>query len=70
MSRWYQNVLTGAQVEVKTLKEDDFYQENSANWARIAAPTPTESTPEPQPPVERQPPVEPEPDQPKRHKRA
>lgn len=55
---------------MKTLKEDDFYQENSANWARIAAPTPTESTPEPQPPVERQPPVEPEPDQPKRHKRA
>jgi hypothetical protein len=38
MSRWYQNVLTGEQVEVKTLDEDDFYVENKANWSRIAAP--------------------------------
>lgn len=38
MARWYQNVLTGEQVEVKTLDEDDFYVENAANWSRIAAP--------------------------------
>ena len=38
MSRWYQNVLTGEQVEVKTLEEDDYYVENKANWCRIAAP--------------------------------
>jgi hypothetical protein len=40
MARWYQNVLTGEQVEVKTLDEDDFFVENSANWSRI--PTPPE----------------------------
>jgi len=38
MSRWYQNVLTGKQVEVKTLDEDDFYVENAANWSRIPEP--------------------------------
>ena len=38
MSRWYQNVLTGEQREVKTLEEDDFYVEHVANWARIPAP--------------------------------
>jgi hypothetical protein len=38
MARWYQNVLTGVQVEVKSLDEDDFYVENAANWSRIAAP--------------------------------
>lgn len=38
MARWYQNVLTGEQIEVKTLAEDDFYQDNKANWARIVAP--------------------------------
>ena len=38
MSRWYQNVLTGEQVEVKTLDEDDFYVENAANWSRIPDP--------------------------------
>jgi hypothetical protein len=35
MSRWYQNVLTGQQVEVTTLEEDEFYAVNSGNWARI-----------------------------------
>jgi hypothetical protein len=40
MSRFYQNVLTGKQVEVTTLEDDDFYVENSANWCRIAAPQP------------------------------
>jgi hypothetical protein len=35
MSRWYQNVLTGVRVEVKTLEEDDFYAANSGNWARV-----------------------------------
>ena len=49
MSRWYQNVLTGQQVEVKTLDEDDFYVENKANWSRITAPPgaekPTEKKP-------------------------
>jgi hypothetical protein len=39
MARWYQNVLTGQQVEVKTLDEDDFYVDNKANWCRIAAPS-------------------------------
>lgn len=39
MARWYQNVLTGKQVEVKTLDDDDFYQDNKANWCRIAAPS-------------------------------
>jgi len=38
MARWYQNVLTGEQVEVKTLDEDDFYVENKANWCRIKGP--------------------------------
>ncbi len=38
MSRFYQNVLTGEKVEVKTLDEDDFYIENKANWSRIPAP--------------------------------
>lgn len=41
MARWYQNVLTGVQVEVKTLDEDDFYAENAANWSRIPAPPAT-----------------------------
>ena len=45
MSRWYQNVLTGAQVEVKTLEEDDFYALNAGNWARIEAPSPVEPVP-------------------------
>ena len=38
MSRFYQNVLSGEKVEVKTLDEDDFYLENKANWSRIPAP--------------------------------
>jgi hypothetical protein len=37
MSRFYQNVLTGKQVEVKSLEEDDYYQDNPANWVRIKA---------------------------------
>ena len=45
MSRFYQNVLSGEKVEVKTLEEDDFYLENKANWSRI--PAPPEATPEP-----------------------
>ena len=46
MSRFYQNVLSGEKVEVKTLEEDDFYLENAANWSRI--PTPPEAeTPAP-----------------------
>ena len=38
MARWYQNVLTGKQVEVKTLEDDDFYVDNKANWSRIMGP--------------------------------
>ena len=38
MARWYQNVLTGEKVEVKTLADDDFYVDNKANWSRIVAP--------------------------------
>jgi hypothetical protein len=37
MARFYQNVLTGQQVEVKTFEEEDFYLENQANWCRIKA---------------------------------
>ena len=48
MARWYQNVLSGVQVEVKTLDEDDFYVENVANWSRIPGPQPTEK-PAPEP---------------------
>lgn len=62
MARWYQNVLTGEQVEVKTLEEDDYYVDNAPNWARIAAPMPepepaSEEQPAPDDPV-----VEPEPE--------
>lgn len=46
LSRFYQNVLTGQKVEVKTLDEDDFYMENSANWSRIPEP-PAVERPEP-----------------------
>ena len=56
MARWYQNVLTGEQREVKTLAEDDYYVDNAPNWARIAAPMPE---PEPEPVDEPMP--EPEP---------
>lgn len=45
MARWYQNALTGQQVEVKTLEEDDFYAENSSNWVRVN-PTPPEEQPD------------------------
>lgn len=45
MSRWYQNVLTGEQREVKTLAEDDYYVDNAPNWARIKAPSPAPPTP-------------------------
>jgi hypothetical protein len=45
MSRWYQNVLTGKRVEVKTLEEDDFYADNASNWARVE-PRKLESKPE------------------------
>lgn len=38
MSRWYQHVLTGCQVEVKTLEEDDQYSAPGSNWVRIAPP--------------------------------
>ena len=38
MARWYQNVLTGEQREVKSLEEDDFYQDNASNWCRIKVP--------------------------------
>lgn len=48
MSRWYQNLLSGKQVEVKTLDEDDFYLENAANWCRIKAP-PGAEKPVPEP---------------------
>lgn len=37
MARFYQNVLTGQQVEVKTFDEEDFYLDNQANWCRIKA---------------------------------
>ena len=40
MARWYQNTLTGQKVEVTSLKDDDFYAQNPANWARIDGPTP------------------------------
>jgi hypothetical protein len=46
MARWYQNVLTGEQREVKTLAEDDYYVDNAPNWARIAPP-PTADEPVP-----------------------
>jgi hypothetical protein len=59
MSRWYQNVLSGVQVEVLTLEDDDFYQDNSANWARIATPAPK---PEPAVIVEPEPEPETEPE--------
>jgi hypothetical protein len=65
MSRWYQNVLTGKQVEVRTLEEDDFYAANAPNWARIAAPSPAKpavAITEPVPAAEQY--------QPKRRKRA
>lgn len=52
MARWYQNVLTGEQVEVKTLEEDDFYAENAANWSRIPAP-PAAVKPEPPEPMKK-----------------
>jgi hypothetical protein len=47
MARWYQNVLTGQQVEVKSLEEDDFYAENPGNWARIAGPPRAEAAKKP-----------------------
>lgn len=60
MSRWYQNVLTGQQVEVRTLAEDDYYVENASNWARIVAPSPVlEPEPEPEPELGPEPPPEP-----------
>jgi hypothetical protein len=37
MARFYQNVLTGQQVEVKTFDEEDFYLDNPANWVRVKA---------------------------------
>ena len=37
MSRWYQHVLSGEKVEVKTLEEDDQYVGVSV-WSRIPAP--------------------------------
>ena len=46
MPRFYQNVLTGEKVEVKSLDEDDFYLENAANWSRIEQP-PVAPKPEP-----------------------
>lgn len=49
MARWYQNVLTGEQVEVKTLDEDDYYVENKSNWSRIVAPPKAEKKPAPAP---------------------
>ena len=45
MSRWYQHVFSGQQVEVKTLDEDDQYAGVSV-WSRIAAP-PEAVKPEP-----------------------
>jgi hypothetical protein len=38
VSRFYQHVLTGERVEVKTLDEDDFYVANSSVWARVEEP--------------------------------
>jgi hypothetical protein len=60
MARWYQNVLTGEQREVKTLAEDDYYVDNAHNWARIAAPMPMPE-PEPEPDPADEPMPEPEP---------
>lgn len=47
MARWYQNVLTGEQREVKTLDEDDYYVDNAANWSCIVAPPGSEEKPVP-----------------------
>jgi hypothetical protein len=74
MSRWYQNVLTGKQVEVKTLEEDDFYAANAPNWARIAAPSPAEKKVAPKAefvaaPAETESETETEPTQPKRSRK-
>jgi hypothetical protein len=38
MSRFYQHVLTGQKVEVKTLDEDDYYVDNASTWERIEEP--------------------------------
>lgn len=62
MSRWYQHVLSGERVEVKSLEEDDFYAENVSNWARVSAPAPVqgpESGPVLPPPQKRTGAVEP-----------
>ena len=37
MGRWYQNVLTGEQVEVHTFEEEDRYLDTPP-WSRIPAP--------------------------------
>jgi len=50
MSRWYQHVFTGKQVEVKTLEEDDQYVGVSV-WSRIPAPPGSEAKPEPAKPA-------------------
>jgi len=49
MSRWYQNTLTGQQVEVKTLEDDDYYAANAPNWSRIAPPPLAADDPAPAP---------------------
>lgn len=45
MSRWYQHMLTGRQVEVKTLEEDDQYSAPGSNWVRIVPPPGATSPP-------------------------
>lgn len=47
MSRWYQNGLTGAQVEVKTFEEEDRYLDTPP-WSRIPSP-PDAPKPKPAP---------------------
>jgi hypothetical protein len=48
MSRWYQNGLTGAQVEVKTFEEEDRYLDTPP-WSRIPAPPEAVKAADPEP---------------------